>query len=418
MIGNPLRWLGGKLDIKIEVETLAEGGGIWDESSSSAGWDEATWALLDWADITQYVEALRIARGQPRWDSRFQAGSLSLTLDNTTGLFTPDVGQEIVGIPWRPGRLVRVMVNPDPTDPDTWVYLFSGRIDESTDAYTAATQDVTATVRALDALGDLHAFNPPALSVATGVQDTDERVEAALDAMGWDALLRDLQTGLHTMQTSFLAQTTLEECQRAAEAEGGALFAGTDNSIVFKARDWLITDTRSTTIQGHLGYDSEQVEDVPYAEVTALKVSWDMARIENDIQFARTGSTVYRVEDSASQVLFGKRSHQRLDLQNNLDAEVEYLADRYLAAYKDLRYRVESVTIVANDDTGNEDLNRLFYDAQFGDLVALNVDTGRGWGYQLETHIIGISHDITAHDWSVTFTLDDSAIAAEESSSS
>lgn len=417
MVGNPLRWLGGKIDIKVEVETLLEGGGVWDSEESGQGWDEATWALFAWTDITEWVEDLWISRGQPRWDARFRAGSLTLKLNNITGLFTPGVGPELDAIAWRPGRGIRVFAYPDPTDPDDRVPLFTGRIDDTRDTFEAISTNVVATVRALDALGDMHAFNPPMLETLTGVQATDVRVSTALDRMGWPFALRDLQAGAHTVQTSTLAQTTLEECQRAAEAEGGALWADTENRVVFKARDWLTTDAHAVDVQGHLGYTSEQEAGVPYAPIVDASTSWETARIRNDVQFARVGGDAYRAQNTDSQVLYGRRTYQRFDFLCNTDAQVEFLADRYVLAYKDLRLRVDSVSVAANADPDNEDLNRLFYAIDFGDLLQVRLDTGRGWSIEREGHVIGVDHHITPDDWNITYTLDDAALAVEEESS-
>lgn len=831
---NPLRWLGGKIDIRVEVEVLAEGGGVWDVGE----WDTATWATFDWYDITRYVESIHISRGQPKWESRYAAGSCKLTLDNTSGLFNPEVEPHLDAVPWRPGRRLRVLAFPDPSSPSTFYPLFTGRIDDSGDSFDFGTRDIVNTTRALDALADLHAFNPLALETATGVQSTDARVHAALDRMGWPAEFRLVQEGKHTMQTSFLAQTTLEECQRAAEAEGGALFADAYNRVVFKNRDWLsrgatipagvivgwadvdanipegwsrvsaldgrylkqipdnttdpgttggsaththttsghthsvnhshtggstaagsgatntgsgiaggrtpethihtlpttgsatvssqsaspslgsassevsrkeysfiesdgspteipvgaiaiwaddsapagwqaedsdgadtsrspymkgatgagsktfievtshshtigshthsgtshghtsgnadddaeaiaqganissgntransihqhpitvnnqatasltsasggtsgaansidhdpaftrtlfvektvggkapvglITiwtgsldsipsgwilcdgnngtpdycqgrflrhkgsgtvgqtggggghthsggshthstsghshtltvgaatststlsssganpissgshthtastnsttppvgsassgtsssedieppyievayimfvgeESRSTEIQGYLGYPTEQAEGVPHAPISAIRPSWDIYRIVNHATFARTGGPAYVAEDTDSKAVYGVRTYQRLDFQNNSDSEVEFLADRYIEARSGLppRIRVDEVTIGANPDPDNEDLNRLFYDTQFGDLLAVKVDSEWGWSFECLGHVIGIEHNITPEDWEVTFTLDDALIPEEDES--
>src|SRR5690606_4751992 len=95
--------------------------------------------------------------------------------------------------------------------------------------------------RLLDVLADLHQFNPPALDtpIPTSLLSS-ERVHAALNRYGFPPSRRLVQGGAHTMVSSALAQSTLEECQRAADAEGGALFADPDNNVVFRHRDWLV----------------------------------------------------------------------------------------------------------------------------------------------------------------------------------
>src|SRR5690606_35295823 len=98
--------------------------------------------------------------------------------------------------------------------------------------------------------------------------------------------------------------------------------------------------SRPVNVQARIGFpDGPPVVDA--------RVSWDVARVRNHITFARTGGTVQVAEDAASQAAYGKRSYQRLDFQNNSNAQVLTLAQRALAAWKDDRIRVDQVTIAA-----------------------------------------------------------------------
>lgn len=421
MPGQVLRWVGGKIDIRVAIATNLdpEGAALYDE----ALYDESFYASenLAWEDISEFVEQITYRRGAERWDSRFTTGTGTIVLDNTTGLFTPiGDGANPWSLPFRPGRLVRVTAHPDPTSEDE-VVLFTGRIDSSEDEFDDAGFLLTTTLMLFDVLGDLAGINPPALESATGVQSTHARVNAALDRAEVPSEVRDIQTGEHTMQTSFLAQSVLEECQRAADAEGGAFFALGDGTLVFKARDWLISDERSVQVQGYLGYDTEQDPDVPHAAIEDVETSWELARVRNDISYARSEGTVQRVFDEDSIVKYGSgagageglrspRTYQRFDLHNNSDDEVLFLAERDLKMSKEARIRVESVQIIANDDPDNEDLNRLFYDAQLGDLLSVKVKTGHGWSFERLVTLLGESGVITAEDWKVVFTVDDSPI--------
>jgi hypothetical protein len=77
---------------------------------------------------------------------------------------------------------------------------------------------------------------------------------------------------------------------------------------------------------------------------------------------------------------------------------------------------VDEVTISGNEDPGNEDLNRLLWDSQYGDLIQIRVAPPWGWELERATQIMGISHTITADDWVATFKLDDSLASTLESS--
>lgn len=642
-----LAWNGGQITVRVELETLIDAGvgGIWGISD----WNDTFWnsTTLSYQPLNDYVMGVEIAGGQERWDSRFAARSCRILLDNTSGAFNPESGVSLWALPFRPGRRIRVVAVPDPDSPDSFVPLFTGTIDSSNDSMQFAGAKVETLVTAFDGLADMHGSNPVMLETATGVELSSERVHSALDYMGWPDGARLVQTGLHNVQTSYLAQRTLEECQRAADAEGGAFFCDTWNNAVFKQRDWLLgadassidgyhyvvladgpvafwsmsgagaatdsvgghdltwqnsptteqtgyvagdeavelngsneyatvanegdveilddmslevwfkgdagasgenclfscrassdplfevfwnasnenirfapsstaggvmdtdvgsapadewlhlvvtvewTDTtrllsvyingvlvkqlareylpsaatrtvnigrraigndlyfkgllsemavfdylltndqiathytahtrdsneRSAEIQGYLGYDVADVPDgKPYADITDVDVSWELARIRNDIQFTRAGGTVQTATDSDSMTLYGRRSYPRTDFINSSDGDVLVLAQRYLSDYKDNRPRLNSVTLTSNRDPDNEDLNRLFYDTRYGDRLAVRIRTLHNWYFDIECHVIGIAHNITADDWTVTLTLTDAF--TDESSSS
>lgn len=623
--GQPLRWLGGPIDVRVEIDTGLAGAtfGIWDQSA----WGAASWGAQDpdWADISEYVQRVSIDRGKERWEQRFGAGVAQIVLDNTRGYFTPEVAGPF-HLPFRPGRRIRVVALPDPTDPLHKVPLFTGFIDSSNDSYDGAGWNISTVLNCVDFMG-LWQANDPLATTATGVQTTSARVHAALDRVGlsgWPNDLRDVQGGIHTMQSSDLAQPTAEECQRAAEAEGGAFFCSHDGKATFRYRDWLsealsdntiahdaateqaatigstqfnhtpsgtpkgvlvyifhvggltatydvtyggvpltrigygafsggtnavraiayflgsnvppgtqevsVTEkfggerpahivcvtvtansdqirvadvveagapstanpqvtlgsgsqsalryvgvmsglsspsdltplsgqsvvhthdfgstssrvdrrsgsdtgsvtvgytaaaanyavvgvaltgdlyTRSTEVQGYLGYDDAELDaDDRRAPVLDMKVSWELARVRNDIQFSRVGGSIQHKWDDTSIAAFGRRSYRRLDLYNNSDDQVALLAERALEAWKDNRLRVDAVTIGANADPNNEDVNRLLWDTQFGDLLAVKVKPPYGWDYEKQVHVMGIRHEITSEDWTVTFMLDDAA---------
>ena len=415
--GQPLRWLGGQIDLQVRVAT-----GL--DPALSAIWDVALWDVSPWGaedlayqDISEWVEEVAYTRGAEAWDTRYTAGTGTVVLDNSNGQFTPvSDAPDPWGVPFRSGRKVQISALPNPDDPELRVHLFTGRIDERTDQYDDSGFALTTVLNLIDTLGELGQSNPPMLTTPTGVQTTDERIHAVLDIAQIDEDERDIQTGVHTMQASYLAQTALEESQRAADSEGGAFFAAPDGKLTFKRRDWLSTDPRSTEVQGYLGFETlppEAGPDAPQAFIISgsVVISETLARVRNDIQFSREGGTMQWVFDPVSIGSVGIRSYKRTDYQNNTDAQVLFLAERNLEAQSEARFRVQSVAIQANADPDNEDLNRLFYDTQFGDLVAVEIQTMHGWRIPDRlTHVIGIAAHITVEDWTVVLTLDDSLI--------
>lgn len=409
----PALWLGGQIDVRFELDLGPGEGfaGLWD----SGIWGEDLWGSDDpaWTDVTEYVLEISGSYGLTRWGERAETGTFQVLVRNEEGYFTPN---STAVPPWfrslRLGRRGRYVAIPDPDFPLVKVPLQTGRLDAIYDHVENGGYDVTATLQFTDFMGVWARSNPLA-GTATGVQTTDERVNAALDKMGWPALERDIDAGSHSMATSDLAQTTLEEVQRAADAEGSIMFASPDGLATFKNKDWLIAASRSINIQGYVGYDP-----APTGEQAAHAISFEhsneLARVANEVHFAREGGTVQSVSDAASILATdGPITYQRSDLHNSGDTEVLALAVRYLAAFKDPRLRIDSVTIAAVEDTGNADLNRLLWDTQLGDLLAVLVEPAYGWEIEREVHVMGISHTITGDDWLATFRLDDAQVDEE-----
>lgn len=239
-----LSTFGGPLNVRVEVDTPFIDSvtfGVWGEST----WGEAEWAATDpeWTDITEFCLEFTSSAGRQRWDERFTAASATLLLDNSEGIFTPSSDRPPpFHLPFRPGRRVRIITIIDAGLGPVKVPIFTGRVDSAFDLYADAGFDVTTLLPLTDDAALWADNNPLALSTATGIQSTDARVDAALDRLTtpWPIDRRDIAAGAHTMQTSFLAQPTLEECQRAAEAEGGAFYASPAGRATFRHRDWLL----------------------------------------------------------------------------------------------------------------------------------------------------------------------------------
>ena len=231
--GQVRHMLGGQIAIRVEVDTGAgEGlGALWD----SGLWDYNRWGAEDpdWVDLTDYVLGVSIHQGAERWGARYETGTATVTVDNTTGIFTPESGSPD---PWfrefRPGRKMRIVAVPDP-DTGMRVPLFTGRFEGLIGDPADAGHAITATMQLFDFMGDWAAYNPLE-TTDTGNQRTDVRVEAALDRYGWPADERDIQVGDHNVTGSTLSDTTLEECQQAADAEGGAFYCSKDGLAMFK----------------------------------------------------------------------------------------------------------------------------------------------------------------------------------------
>lgn len=192
---------------------------------------------LSWVDISDYVRAVDTHRGRPSVDGRFQTGRASVVLDNrdgrfnpanTAGAYYPNVS---IGIPVR----VTVVEGTSSSYP-----VFYGSAREWSPQYPK-NQDSFVVLPLADGFYDLNLEDLAQESY--DAQRTDQRIAAVLDDVGWPSALRDLDTGIATVQATDFAQPNdggeqpaLNHLQDVAESEVGALFMSADGKVVFQNR--------------------------------------------------------------------------------------------------------------------------------------------------------------------------------------
>lgn len=382
-----------RVDIALGFDNTA-GDGVWAPDPGEALWDQGLWngGELEWVDVTSRAIMVTAQSGRDRWEQRFRTGNAMFVLDNQDGVFNPDGG--LIGdVRFRPGRWIRLSgrVNSEP-----WIPLWSGYIDTIEDLYSPGAAGINAKMAGYDHMGNMAIDDPPALETPVPAELSSDRINRILDDAGWDESLRDIETGIYIMQSSELAQSRLEECQIVADSEGGAFYVSKDGIVTFRNRDYL-SSTRSAVPQFTIGDPSGAGVQVDDADT-----DWSTQRVSNDIRFARRGGTEQRVVDDASISLYQRRTHTRFNLENDDDADVLFLANRFLDAFRFDHIRIDSLSTVALDADAARDL----LEVELADRVRATIRTLPGWSYTMEAWINRFTYIVTADDWNVTMQID------------
>jgi len=398
--------LGGIVRFAVEVALgLTEGGestAIWAPDPNEALWDtKGVWGGIvpSWVDVTSRVIDVGTRRGRDRWEQEFRVGTSRVRFDNQDGIFTPDASRPPGAVALRPGRWLRVLGQR--TDDDSpWVPLWTGQIDTMEDIYTKGAAGIDSVFQSLDFGARFQIDDPPALETPIPAgQLTSDRVLQILDVSNWpDApTWRDIETGEHTMASSDLAQSRWREMQAAATAEGGAMFIAANGVPTFRNRDWLVDK-----LAGPPKFTVGQVGAA--LQVLSADTDWSSQRIYGDVRMARVGGTEYRVTSDESISLYGPRTYTRFDLQCQNDTQVQTIADRFLAAYRFDRSRLESIDLVPLSPEGVTQL----LNVELGDLIRVQIRTqGEGqWSYTGDYFVQAIEHSIDASDWVVSLRVD------------
>lgn len=366
--------------------------------------DSATRGVLDgtdytlggerYFDITDRLVTAQIRRGKSQALDRIDAGVVSVTVDNSDRVFDPlyengpYFGQLI------PRRSVRVTSNGLP--------VFVGFIDDFDIQYEPGVQSVVR-IDASDALSvltnaGLEAFTPN--SELSGA-----RINTVLDLpeVDWPTELRDIDAGNSLMLDADVAEGTaaLTYLQLVANSEFGTLFLSKDGKITFRERnsvpntpDIVFSDEVVAGI--YTGIQFADVNIVYGSENLYNRITLENADIFPEQAFA---------EDATSQAVYGPRTLSQTGLLIQEPEQLQFLADFFLARYKEPQYRFETVTVVLDTlTTVNQDK---VLDLEIGDIVLVRFEPSDiPPAIEQYCRIIGINHDWTPGSKNISFSLE------------
>jgi len=389
--------------------------------------DDTTYGLLDtgtlgssitWTDISSYVIGFSVSRPStrlagPLWN--YQAGTCSITLDNSDGRFEPDnldgpyVAAGVTQLtPMVPVRITAVFGS-------ITYSLFSGFADGWFPAQvTYEGGYAETTVNASDAFKVLTGITLPETGTVGAGVTTGARITDILSRASWYGTgdRQQIAAGAITVQGTTLGTDALTLMQIAADTEIGQLYCSGAGAVVFRGRQQTLTDTRSSVVQAVFGDLPGTVQtagqELPYAAVARAT---DDTTLVNNVQATRTSGALQEVQDAASltRYLF-PRSYARTDLIMTDDGTAAAWADWVLYIAKDASDRFDNLQI---DPLAQPlELWPQVLGREIGDRVQVwhrpaSVTTP----ISKDNFITGITHgwDSVASTWLTTWTLQDAA---------
>ena len=345
-------------------------------------------------DISDRLVTTSIRRGKSQALDRIDAGVVAITVDNSDREFDPlyvngpYFGQLI------PRRSVRISANNFP--------VFVGFIDDFDIQYEPGKQSVVR-IDVSDAFSvlansGLEEFTPD--SELSGA-----RIETVLDRpeLAWPIELRDIDPGNSLMLDADVAENTpaLEYLQLVANSEFGTLFLAKDGKVTYRERnavpnipDLVFTDEVIAGV--YQGIQFADVNIVYGSENLYNRIVLENADIIPEQAFA---------EDAESQVIYGPRTFSQSGLLIQEPEQLEFLADFLLARYKEPQYRFETVTVVLDTLTTENQDNVL--DLEIGDIVQVRFEPSDiPPAIEQYCRIIGINHDWNPASKNISFGLE------------
>lgn len=356
-----------------------------------------------WTDITAYANEFNSRRGASRAEGpviRFEAGTLSVTLDNADRRFDPTnsaspywsagAGRSQVE-PMRPVRVI--------ADYQGASYpVFSGYADEWAISYEEPSMSFCV-LTATDATKVLSDFDRVALTSEVGAGElSGARIHRVLDSVSWPVGLRDIDAGRSPLQGTTMDRSGWEELLAVQDSEIGQVFVDARGYVVFRDRYANFNDAKSTTVQAKFG---DGAGELPFVDHDIIN---DHASLFNVVRIANKGGAQQTAEDTLSRQLYLTHTFERTDLMLLTDDDAADYAAFVLTMNKDPELRFNNLKIQGNDDDA---LWPYLLGLEFGDLITLTRrPPGGGPVVTRECYIIGVTHDVAGPgEWRTTWAL-------------
>lgn len=260
-------------------------------------------------------------------------------------------------------------------------------------------------VGTLDELA-LYSSTGTASTYTTGItpwanQTTGARVTAILDAIGWPAALRDIDTGDSTMQLADITTgTALAAVQQAADTEIGQTYADEYGNVHHRSRSNLWLQARSKSSQ--VTFQDRWSGTTKIYSNQGFSMVRDALLLRNPVTAARANGTTITRRDSSLIQTYGLRDYAAPMSYDSSDLVVADRAQFLLARYKDLRTRIQSMTVHVHRDPA--DLAPTVGTTIIGTRITvvrkpLNIGTATS----VEQIVEGITHQFAPRIWSTTY---------------
>lgn len=330
-----------------------------------------------WTDVTNRAYQTNIDRGKNQALSRYNAGTMSVTLDNSDAYFDPTIPAGTSGYPYAgqiiPGKRIRVTVGTE--------RQFLGVIQDWDLEYPLGGR-ATATARAADAFVQLANRSLDADTFSSALSSSMLTTVLDQPEVAFDTSLRDIQTGNTTLQTTTVALGTnvLTFLQLIEASEPGALFVSKDGYLTFRSRRYQAE------------YDGAIVITDDGTSVTwrSMEVDYGSELLYNRATIQREGGTTQVADDTASQAIYGILAYSAEGLIMNTDAVALSMAQYYANTYGDPVFRPKRVTLDMAAQTGSN--QGLLQALDLEDLVLISFTPPGGLLIERYMSVAGIHH--------------------------
>ena len=344
-------------------------------------------------DVSDVVDSIKSVRGRSANADNFQTGNMSLRIIDQNGYFNPMNPSSPYYNLLTPMRKVQITATYG-----TKTYpIFAGYITSYSTTTPKDVGDVVyTTITAVD--GFRLAYNAQISTVATtpAGQTTGTRIGKLLDAIGWPASQRDIDTGKTTVQADpGTARTGLAALQTIESTEYGALYMDALGNFVFQDRTLT-----SSSVAGTPTVFNDNGTGISYNNAL-----WklDDTLVFNKATVSRVGGTPQVASNQASIDKYFLHSYNEQNLMMETDAEALNNALAYVASRQDTSIRCDAITLDLYTDNYNSGIIAAL-GLDFFDPVTVTTTQPGSSTLSKTLQVFGVSHDIKPNAWKTTLT--------------
>jgi hypothetical protein len=363
-------------------------------------------SAADVVDISDITLAISIRRGRNRILNKFEAGTATVVIGDSTGDWNPSNALSIYYGKLVPLRKIRIWADYDDGFGVDRYYLFSGYITNYDTTFGLGVDDVNkVTIKCVDGFRLLNSIAIDSVPTASTPQLSGLRINTFLDVVDFPSAQRQIDTGNSIMQSDpgVSGRDLLAACQLVENSEFGGFFMSATGDATFYSRDTVSQKADETpTI-----FSDDGVE-IGYQQISFAN---DDSLLVNDVSVTRLNGVLQNVSDQTSIDAFFLHSGKRDGILVQTDAESLNMAHMLLVARKDTTNRLDSMTINVLD-TSDPDKIVAGLDLEIFDLINVTKSVPGGSTITKELFIQGVEHDISVNKFTTKFLTSEPLIQA------
>jgi hypothetical protein len=344
-------------------------------------------------DVSNRINRVETNRGRTALSDLFQTGSLTLRLTDQNGDFNPQNTSSPYYTFLTPMKKVQITA----TYNGITYPIFSGFITSYVTTYPQESEDVaTTTIQAVDAFRLAQLAQISTVAGTSAGQLSSARINDILDEIAWPQSMRDIDTGLTTLQADpGTNRTALQALTTVAESEYGALYVDATGSFVFQ--------DRAVTVASIAGTPTLFADDG--TGIDYFDAAWILndVLIFNKATITRLGGSAQVATNQASIDKYFLHSYFLDSLLMETDAVALNYAQAYVASRAETSIRCDAIVLdlyTPNYDSGVV----AALDLDFFDPITVLTTQPGGSTIEKTLQIFGVRMNITPNSWKTTFT--------------